>query len=173
MAKRAGGKGGTQELGVTGIHNSSVSQTRHRLYTPELAEQILERVSHGQGIKTICRDEGMPSYGAVQKWIATDHDGFGSRYAGARVRGIEALADELLEIADDGVNDTYVGEDGERRTDHDVIARSRLRVDTRKWLLSKLLPKQYGDRVDLAHTVNMDLSSMSDEELMRIARGEA
>lgn len=64
----------------------------------------------------------------------------------------ELLADELLSIADDGRNDTYEVTEGEEksiRTDHDVINRSRLRVDTRKWYLSKVLPKIYGDKVDM------------------------
>ena len=62
------------------------------------------------------------------------------------------MADELLEIADDGRNDRIADEDGNERTDHDVIARSRLRVDTRKWLLSKALPKIYGDKVQNEHS---------------------
>ncbi len=59
-------------------------------------------------------------------------------------------ADEALEIADDGSNDWMKrqGEDGEVHViyDHEHIQRSRLRVDTRKWLLSKVLPKVYGDK---------------------------
>jgi len=63
---------------------------------------------------------------------------------------------KLLEVADDGRNDTYTDEDGNIRTDHDVIARSRLRVDTRKWLLSKALPKIYGDKIEATHTLSAD-----------------
>jgi hypothetical protein len=61
------------------------------------------------------------------------------------------MADELLEIADDSSKDKYSIEIGEgveiEKTDHEVIQRSRLRVDTRKWLMSKMLPKKYGDRI--------------------------
>lgn len=57
------------------------------------------------------------------------------------------MADELLEISDDGLNDRMVDDDGNERIDYDHIARSRLRVDTRKWLLSKALPKIYGDKI--------------------------
>lgn len=67
----------------------------------------------------------------------------------------ELLADELFSIADDGSNDTYEATEGEEkstRTDHDVINRSRLRIDTRKWYLSKVLPKIYGDKVTNEHT---------------------
>ncbi len=61
---------------------------------------------------------------------------------------MEALAEEILEIADDGSNDTYETEDGHEKVNTDVINRSRLRVDTRKWLMSKLAPKKYGDKVE-------------------------
>lgn len=65
----------------------------------------------------------------------------------------ELLADELFTIADDGSNDTIVvdEETGSTATNHDVINRSRLRVDTRKWYLSKVLPKIYGDKLDVNH----------------------
>lgn len=59
---------------------------------------------------------------------------------------MDRMAEEILQIADDGRNDTYEDADGHERTDSDVIQRSRLRVDTRKWLMSKLAPKKYGDK---------------------------
>lgn len=138
---------------------------RHRLYTPEIAETILERLADGEALKVICRDEGMPTSGAVHYWVVTDHDGFADRYARAREAGLAMMADDTLEIADDGSNDTYVDSDGNKRTDHDVVARSRLRVDTRKWLLSKLLPKTYGDKLDLNHSGEMNLKSIADDKL--------
>jgi len=61
---------------------------------------------------------------------------------------MEALAEEILEIADDGRNDTYETEDGAEKVNTDVINRSRLRVDTRKWLMSKLAPKKFGEKVE-------------------------
>jgi terminase small subunit-like protein len=64
------------------------------------------------------------------------------------------MADDLLDIVDDGTNDFVARErDGERImvVDHEHIQRSRLRADTRKWLLSKALPKIYGDKIDLKH----------------------
>jgi hypothetical protein len=60
------------------------------------------------------------------------------------------MADELLDIADDSTNDYMdrVGKDGEvtRVLDQEAMARSRLRLDTRKWMLSKMLPKVFGDK---------------------------
>ena len=66
------------------------------------------------------------------------------------------MAEEILAIADDGINDTYVDDDGRPRVDNDVIQRSRLRVDTRKWLMSKMAPKRFGDKVDVNHGAQPD-----------------
>lgn len=57
------------------------------------------------------------------------------------------MAEDTVNIADDGRSDTYIDADGVKRTDQDVIARSRLRVDARKWYASKLAPKKYGDKI--------------------------
>lgn len=58
------------------------------------------------------------------------------------------MAEEMLEIADDGRNDTYKDEDGREIANQDVIARSRLRVDARKWLMARMAPKKYGDKIE-------------------------
>lgn len=90
----------------------------------------------------------MPDRSTVHLWVVEDREGFSRQYANARQAQALRWADEILEIADDGTNDTYETDEGER-VDSDVIQRSRLRVDTRKWLLSKVLPKVYGDRTAL------------------------
>lgn len=72
------------------------------------------------------------------------------------------MAEDILLIADDNGKDTYVSEDGVEQTDHDVIARARLRVDTRKWLLSKLQPKKYGDKMDLNATITERIQVVDD-----------
>ena len=117
--------------------------------------EILERLTNGESLRAICRTDGFPSEGTVRLWEREDQD-FATQYARARDIGCERLADELLSIADDGTNDTFTDKDGNSRTDYDVIARSRLRVDTRKWLLSKMLPKKYGERIELAGEVKTD-----------------
>lgn len=103
---------------------------------------------HGHGnLRRACRDSGIP-HSTFLGWIAADKE-LADQYARAKEIGIEQLADEILEIADDGTGDTWKNEDGLEMVNHDVIARSRLRVDTRKWLLSKILHKKYGDKLDL------------------------
>ena len=84
------------------------------------------------------------------KWVEYDPAN-AEQYTRAMEARAEGMADEMLDIADFGVNDTYE-KDGIELTNHDVIARSRLRVDTRRWLLGKLAPKKYGDKVTQEHT---------------------
>jgi hypothetical protein len=98
-------------------------------------------------VRAICKDEDMPASSTIFKWLS-EQPAFSEQYAHARSVQMEAMAEEILEIADDGSNDTYETDEGDERTNQDVIQRSRLRVDTRKWLMSKLAPKKYGDKVE-------------------------
>jgi hypothetical protein len=109
-------------------------------------DRICTEIAAGRTLTAILRDKGMPSVKWVFENLGKDK-AFGESYARAREIRAEAWAEELVGIADEGENDTYVDENGNKRTDYDVIARSRLRVDTRKWLASKLLPKTYGDKL--------------------------
>ena len=118
-------------------------------YDRETAHAICVRLARGETLKGICRDEGFPPESTVRGWAQEDVDGFAARYAFARQLGLDAMADELLEIADDGSGDITYDAQGNRIVNGEHINRSRLRVDTRKWYLSKLAPKRYGEKVDL------------------------
>jgi hypothetical protein len=115
-------------------------------FTPELADEICEQISLGKSLRTICDEQGMPDKATVFRWLAAD-EVFRDQYVRAREAQADHMAEELLEIADDGKNDSYKDDDGIERTNHDVVARSRLRVDARKWLMSKMAPKKYGDKI--------------------------
>lgn len=68
------------------------------------------------------------------------------RYAQACVLRADALFEEMIDIADDGSNDTYIdAKTGKRKTDWEVVGRSRLRIDTRKFMLAKSRPEKYGE----------------------------
>jgi hypothetical protein len=145
-------------------------------YDPVLAEEILERLADGDSLASICHDEGMPDERSVRRW-ARNHGEFGDQYAIARRLGYEKRADELLEIADDASADWIETENGNRILDNVHVNRARLMIDTRKWLLSKMLPKVYGDHLTVAgdahqpirHVVQrIEWSSLSDEELEAI-----
>lgn len=115
-------------------------------YTEAKANIICNLLGDGISLRKICAADDMPDKATVFRWIIA-HDKFRDQYARARETQADTMADEILEIADDGKRDTYIDENGNERTDQDVIARSRLRVDARKWLASKMAPKKYGDKV--------------------------
>lgn len=125
-------------------------------YTAEIAERICDELGTGRTLLDVCRDGGMPTASTVLLWANRNWHGFAEPYRRAREIGYHAMADELLEIADDSRNDFVMRRkasgDGEPVVDHEHIARSRLRVEARRWLLSKALPKIYGDRLDLKAT---------------------
>ncbi len=123
-------------------------------YTEALADEICDRLAGGEGLIAICRDAHMPSEACVRLWVKDDREGFAARYAQAREVQYGRMADEILEVADDGMNDWMKREDPENpgySLNGEHVTRSRLRVDSRKWLLSKLLPKQFADKID--HTM--------------------
>jgi len=121
-------------------------------YTPDLAERICSAImTSTKGLRTICEEnEGFPHVDTIIRWIHRRPE-FYESYARAREIQQELRADEILEISDDGKNDTYLDENGKLCTNHDVINRSRLRVESRKWLMSKLAAKKFGDTQLLKH----------------------
>lgn len=121
-------------------------------YSDAIAEVICTRLIDGESLRSICRDEAMPSAATVCRWLA-DNEKFREQYVRAREAQADTLADEILEIADDSAHDTEVTDNGER-PNTEWIARSRLRVDARKWLASKMAPKKYGDRINADVTSN-------------------
>lgn len=87
----------------------------------------------------------------------------------------ESMADEIIEIADENNADVYVDDNGVARIDGNAVQRSRLKVEARKWLISKMNPKKYGDKIDIDHTTKgesinniTDLSALSNEELQSL-----
>lgn len=121
-------------------------------YTPKLAYEICERLAKGNSLKSICLDKRMPREGTIYRWVLEDREGFHEKYARAREIQAEKMFEELLEIADDGSNDLMTVRKGNTEYEmenKEVVNRSRLRVDTRKWYLSKVLPKKFGDKIDV------------------------
>lgn len=119
-------------------------------YTSEVAVTICERMSLGESLREICAEDKMPDKATVMRWLVGNVE-FRDQYAKARELQSEHWAEEILEIADDGTNDWMERQNKDGSTYEAVnsehINRSRLRVDTRKWLMARMAPKKYGDRV--------------------------
>lgn len=111
-------------------------------YNEEVAAEICARLAGGESLRSVCRDDGMPDKATIFRWIAK-HETFRDQYTKAKAESADAWAEQILDISDDGEED---------------VQRSRLRVDTRKWLMSRMLPKKYGDKVALEHGGSINLT---------------
>jgi len=122
-------------------------------YNDEIAAKICGQLAEGISLKTVCKADDMPSTSTVFLWIQR-HKEFSDKYAQAKAESADALTEEMLDIADNSSNDWMDANDPDNtgyKLNGEAIQRSRLRVDTRKWLASKPKPKKYGERVDLNH----------------------
>jgi len=144
--------------------------------TAKYSALILQGLRRGWHVAKICAmgkaglintgdepDPLFPQRATVFDWVGTDAQ-FAELYMKARVAGTEAMVDENFLISDDRHADSeYIISEktGElvKITDHEHINRSRLRVDTRKWYVSKIVPKIYGDRVEIEHKGNVDITA--------------
>lgn len=123
-------------------------------YSDEIAEEIIERLSNGEPLRQICRDEHIPAWRTVYDWMEADK-AFAARIAHARELGEDALSHECLDIADNAANDWMERSDNNGGTGWQLngehIQRSKLRIETRLKLLAKWNPKKWGDRVTQTH----------------------
>lgn len=137
---------------------------RPSIYSPELGLKICERLANGESLRAICKGEEFPTKSTVLRWIIDgEHKDFSDQYAKAREVQAEVLADEIIEISDTTklgiINE--LGPDGLviKTREEDMLGHRRLQVDTRKWYLSKVLPKKFGEKSEIEHkgslTVNM------------------
>jgi hypothetical protein len=98
----------------------------------------------------------MPSRTTVFRWLADPgNQVFRDQYAYAREEQADAYFDEMIELADTSIvgEKTELDKDGVvvKTTTGDMIERSRLGIETRKWVLGRMKPKKYGERIDLNH----------------------
>ena len=162
----------------------------------EVGARICSELKKGRSLDSICKAEGMPAISTVLDWVEQD-PAFAEQYAHARKIGYALLADEIIQLSDkthEWVTVQELDSDGRPVTDEhgnpklkqvlmplsaDVIAHKRVQIDTRKWMLSKMLPKVYGDKVTNEHTgaeggpiaiAAVDLKNLSDEELENMNR---
>ncbi len=125
-------------------------------FADDMVEELLERTAKGEQLTKVTADPRMPSRASVYSWIESDAE-FAGRFRAARARGVHALAEECLDIAD------------EKAADAVQVADKRVRIDTRLRLAGKWLSSEYGDKLDVKHSgevVNRhDLSGYSADEL--------
>lgn len=125
-------------------------------FADDVIEELLSRTEKGEPLTRICEDKRMPARRTIYLWLEQNKD-FAAQFHAARARGVHALAEECLQIADRAAKDPT------------EVADKRLRIDTRLRLAGKWLPSIYGEKVDVNHsgevTQRHDLSRFSGDEL--------
>ncbi len=117
--------------------------------TPELLNAIFAGISLGKSVRAMCVEVGI-SQRVLWNWLANDEE-LMRQYLRAKELCVDAYAEEIIEISDDGSKDTYIDEKGREVTNREVIARAQLRIDARKWYAARLAPKKYGDKLPVTH----------------------
>ncbi len=137
-------------------------------FSQEVADKICELMETGLSLKEILeQDAALPSRSAIAKWLwSGEHPEFTQRYEKATEHRAARMFDEIKQIADDGRNDFMVNKLGDKVTYSEAINRSRLRIDTRKWILARMYPHKYGDHVAVSHQVE----DSGEHDLTMIAR---
>lgn len=130
------------------------------------ADRICERLAEGESLRTICAEDGHPRMATIFRWLADEtNTAFREQYARARETQAHNLADEIIEIANTpllGV-ETKTKPDGVKETtEGDMLGHRKLQIDARKWYLSKVLPKVYGDKLDLTHSGALRVVQVTD-----------
>ena len=150
-------------------------------YTPELAEEICQRISTGEPLRKICRDEWMPEWRTFYDWVAKS-ESLSAQVARAREAGYDAMAEEALEISNTphlGQKKVYssgAGEDEDSMTvtEEDMLGHRKLQIETRLKLLACWNPKKYGTKValggDAENPIKIEAQVESDNFLATILK---
>lgn len=125
-------------------------------FSKEIFEAICKRIADGESINKICSEKDMPAQANFYRWLQKD-SALREIYAQARQDQAEKYLDEIIEIADNCTDDIMFltsedssGEGASAKIKHSAINRARLQIDARKWAMSKLAPKKYGDKLALS-----------------------
>lgn len=132
-------------------------------YSEEIAAKICALIAtSSDGLRKICEENSeLPCPSTIYLWL-TKNESFSEQYARAREDQAQLLADEIVSIADTTQVGVVVTEKAEgTETKHaDMIEHRKLRIEARKWVASKLLPKKYGDKQQVEHTGKLTLEQL-------------
>lgn len=112
----------------------------------KIVNDIFNRIAVGESLRNTLKNN--ISSQTFYEWIDQDETK-SKQYARVCEERADSIFEDIIDIADDQEHDIYIDQDGKKQTNHNVIQRSRLRVDSRKWMLSKMMPKKYGDKIDV------------------------
>lgn len=112
-------------------------------FCEDVVERICIAIAEGAALHVICQQDDFPVESTVYKWLDKNPD-FAKRYARARERQAERGVDEMRVIADTATD----------------ASKARNQIDVRKWAASKLLPKKYGEKVEVSGNPESPISVM-------------
>ncbi len=139
-------------------------------YSDKLADRICQKIAEGYSVRSICKEKDMVSMQTLFRWLR-ENDKFREQYAHACKERSYAQAEEIIDIADNATNDYMEKLEGDGYIfNSENVQRSRLRIDTRKWLMSKMNPKVYGDKLDMTtngNDIGVALSAKQAEQLLK------
>jgi hypothetical protein len=117
-------------------------------FCKEMADMICRKVATTtDGLRKICaRLPELPHPDTIREW-RLDYPEFSAQYAEAKRIQADLLAEEILDISDDDSRDEIIDDSGNTKVNSEYVQRSRLRVDSRKWIAAKLMPKVYGEKI--------------------------
>jgi hypothetical protein len=116
--------------------------------TPAIQEEMLLRIANGETAREICRGEDMPSWAAFCQFKRKpENESFQDQYRIALEDGMSVWETDIKDIAEDDSKDFQPDGKGGVRSDNTSVNRSKLRIDTMKWIMSKRMSKIYGDKI--------------------------
>lgn len=118
--------------------------------------EVIARVGNGMSLSKACvGDDWLPPRKTFEGWCDADAL-LAAEYARAREDRADAIFEACIEIADRQGSDV-ITVNGVDTIDHNVIARNKLMIDTRRWMLGKMQPKKYGEKLELSGNADSPL----------------
>ena len=137
------------EKDAVSVVPGSAKKSDRTIKRREVLDAIFAGISLGKSAKAMCLEVGI-SQRVLWNWLARDEE-LMRQYQRAKELCVDAYAEEIIEISDEGSRDTYVDEKGREVINREVIARAQLRIDARKWYAARLAPRKYGDKLPVTH----------------------
>lgn len=137
------------------VEASKPKMGRPTLYSTELATVICARMCSGLSLNKISKMDDMPHHATIFEWLIKYPD-FNEKYREAQGVRAETLMDELVDISDEPSDHSF-----RTATDPGGVAHRKLQIDTRKWAISKMFPKKYGEKVETTHAGAVEINQIT------------
>lgn len=113
-------------------------------YTPELAGKICKQIALGNSLRAVCRAEGMPDMSTIYDWFPL-YENFTKQYEKACKDRAESHHEDLNEINEEAIQYAKTNDFNVQA----VMTAYKMKSDNMKWSMSKMVPKKYGDKMDV------------------------